>query len=283
MSTHDDARRPAGGSSTGGDHGLRAAASAALRTPAELLDYRDLTVVVTGSSTGIGAGVARRFSQAGAAVVLHARTGDLRPVADELPEPSTTVHADLADPDAAAVIVATAVEAFGRLDVVVNNAGIQPLAALSDVSDADWRAMLEVNVTAVHRLTQAAARRMRAQGDGGAILHVASIEGHQPAAAHGHYATAKAAVRMHARAAAAELGADGIRVNTVSPGLIGRPGLADEWPDGVERWRSAAPLTRLGTPEDVGDACVFLCSPLARWITGADLVVDGGVLCRPTW
>ena len=78
-------------------------------------------------------------------------------------------------------------------------------------------------------------------------------------------------------------GPDGIRINTVSPGLIDRPGLADDWPEGVTRYLAAAPLERLGTPEDVGDACVFLCSDLSRWITGTDLLVDGGVLTNTTW
>jgi NAD(P)-dependent dehydrogenase (short-subunit alcohol dehydrogenase family) len=88
---------------------------------------------------------------------------------------------------------------------------------------------------------------------------------------------------MHARASALAWGKHDIRVNAVSPGLIDRPGLEDDWPDGVERWRRSAPLVRLGTPEDIGDACVFLSSDLARWVTGANLVVDGGVLTRPTW
>jgi NAD(P)-dependent dehydrogenase (short-subunit alcohol dehydrogenase family) len=124
---------------------------------------------------------------------------------------------------------------------------------------------------------------MREQGSGGSIVHIASIEGSQPAPGHGHYSTAKAGVIMHARAAALEYGPDDIRVNSVSPGLIDRPGLDGTWPDGVARWRAGAPLGRLGTPEDVGDACLFLCSDLARWITGIDLVVDGGVLSGPTW
>lgn len=88
---------------------------------------------------------------------------------------------------------------------------------------------------------------------------------------------------MHARAAALEYGPLGIRVNTVSPGLIEREGLAEDWPEGVRRWERAAPAGRLGRPEDVGDACAFLASPLASWITGHDLVVDGGVSARPRW
>ena len=83
--------------------------------------------------------------------------------------------------------------------------------------------------------------------------------------------------------ASLELGPTGIRVNAVAPGLIDRPGMAEAWPEGVARWEAAAPLQRLGTAADVADACLFLASPLARWITGAVLVVDGGVLSRPTW
>ena len=88
---------------------------------------------------------------------------------------------------------------------------------------------------------------------------------------------------MHTRAAALELGAHRIRVNAVAPGLIDRAGLAAAWPDGVQRWLAACPLERLGTTDDVGDAVLFLLSDGARWITGATLVVDGGMLARPTW
>ena len=88
---------------------------------------------------------------------------------------------------------------------------------------------------------------------------------------------------MHTRAAALELGPRGIRVNCVSPGLIEAPGIEASWPEGVARWHGAAPLERLGRPDDVADAVLFLASPAARWITGANLVVDGGVLAHNTW
>jgi NAD(P)-dependent dehydrogenase (short-subunit alcohol dehydrogenase family) len=123
---------------------------------------------------------------------------------------------------------------------------------------------------------------MRGAG-GGSIIHIASIEGSQPAYGHAHYAASKAAIIMHARAAAIEYGPLGIRVNTVSPGLIARPGLEQDWPEGVGRWLAAAPLGRLGTGMDVANACLFLASPLASWITGHNLVVDGGMSAHPTW
>lgn len=251
--------------------------------PAEMLDLAGKVVIVTGASGGIGTGIVRRFSDAGASVLAHSRSRH----ATELQENSgghvEAFQADLTHPDGPRATADAVVDVFGRVDALVNNAGIQTLVPFAEMNDGDWSEMIDTNLTAVHRLTQAVANRMRHQGDGGAIVHIASIEGTQPAPLHGHYATAKAGVIMHARAAALSYGADGIRVNTVSPGLIGRLGLEEDWPDGVARWRNAAPLGRLGTPEDVADACLFLCSDLARWITGVDLVVDGGVLTHPTW
>ena len=119
---------------------------------------------------------------------------------------------------------------------------------------------------------------MIAQGDGGAVVNIASIEGINPAPNHSHYNAAKGGVLMLTRSMANELGEQGIRVNAVSPGLIWRPGLEQDWPDGVARYQKAAPLKRLGQPEDVADACLFLASHASRWITGINLIVDGGVL-----
>jgi NAD(P)-dependent dehydrogenase (short-subunit alcohol dehydrogenase family) len=148
------------------------------------------------------------------------------------------------------------------------------------LSADDVREMLRVNVAGVVAMTHAAARVFPG---GGAIVNIASIEGLQPAAGHSHYAASKAAVIMHTRAAALELGSRGIRVNALAPGLIDAPGLAAAWPDGVKRWLANCPLERLGTTRDVADAVLFLLSDAARWITGATLVVDGGMLARPTW
>ena len=175
-----------------------------------------------------------------------------------------------------------AVDAFGRLDIVVNNAGIQPVAPLEAIGDEELVEMLRVNVAGVAAMTREA--RGGDGTGGGAIVNVSSIEGLQPAFEHSHYAAAKAAVIMHTRAAALELGRAGIRVNCVSPGLIDAPGARRRpgrraSPAGTPRRRSSASAT----PTDVADAVLFLVSPAARWISGANLVVDGGVLAHNTW
>jgi len=154
---------------------------------------------------------------------------------------------------------------------------------LPAIGPEDAAEMLRVNVGGVIAMTREAAAVMAEHSSGGAIVNIGSIEGLQPAFDHSHYAASKAAVIMHTRAAALELGPCGVRVNCVSPGLIDVDGLAEAWPDGVARWHAAAPLGRLGQPADVADAVLFLASDAARWITGANLVVDGGVLTHNTW
>lgn len=245
-----------------------------LASPADLIDLSARVIVVTGAGGGIGTGIVRRLHQAGATVVGVTRSTRVTAPA------ATVLTADLAVIDAADEVVTAVLDTHGRLDGLVNNAGIQPTAPFTELTDEQWTEMIDVDLTAVHRLTHAAARVM--QG-GGAVVHIASIEAHHPTPVHGHYAVAKAGLVMHARAAALAWGPHGVRVNSISPGLIARPGIEDQWPEGVQRWTRAAPLGRLGTPEDIGDACVFLCSDLARWITGVDLVVDGGVLTNTTW
>jgi NAD(P)-dependent dehydrogenase (short-subunit alcohol dehydrogenase family) len=194
---------------------------------------------------------------------------------------SLAIQGDLsARPDAERLIAQT-VEVFGKINVLVNNAGIYPLHSLLDMTDEQWDLVVDANLRSVYLCTQLAARQMIAQGDErNAIVNIASIEAENPAPMHSHYNAAKAGVVMHTKAAAHELGRYGIRVNVVSPGLIWTEGIEQSWADGVERWQKAAPLTRLGMPDDVADACLFLASSAARWITGANLVVDGGVMTK---
>jgi NAD(P)-dependent dehydrogenase (short-subunit alcohol dehydrogenase family) len=253
-----------------------------------LLDFSGRVVVVTGGGRGIGAGIALRFAQAGAAVVVNYRAsaaGAEETVARIAAGGGRAlkVAGDVSQAADAERVMAAAGAAFGRIDALVNNAGIYPVAALLEMTEAAWDEVVDANLRSVHVCTQAAARRMVAAGSGGAIVNVASIEAHNPAALHSHYDAAKAGVVMHTRAAARELGPHGIRVNSVSPGLIWREGLDEDWPDGVARYSRAVPLGRLGRPDDVADACLFLASPAARWITGADLLVDGGVMTNTVY
>ncbi|GAA1595281.1 SDR family NAD(P)-dependent oxidoreductase [Leucobacter chromiireducens] len=268
-----------------------------------LPDLGGQRVLVTGASGGIGGGIARRFGAAGARLALHYR-GSAAPVfalIEELRDrgvEAVAVRADLALPGAAAGLVADAVDALGGLDGLVNNAGIQPLTPLADTSREEWDEVLGTNLGAVFELSREAAAAMQRTAESEAvasfdrdqeapvsrwITHIASIEASRPAPAHAHYAVAKAGLVMHARAAALELGPAGVRVNTVSPGLVSRPGLAEAWPEGVASYTERAPLGRLATAEDIGNACVLLASAGASFITGQDLAVDGGMLATPGW
>ncbi|WP_336653127.1 MULTISPECIES: SDR family NAD(P)-dependent oxidoreductase [unclassified Leucobacter] len=258
----------------------------------QLPDLSAQRVLVTGASGGVGSGIARRFVAAGAHVAVHYRGASAASIdtaftlVEELRERggvAVAVRADLGEPGSAARLVDEAVRALGGLDGLVNNAGIQPLATLAETSREEWDEVLATNLGAVFELSQAAAAAMGDADGNRWITHIASIEASRPAPAHAHYAVAKAGLVMHARAAALELGPAGIRVNTVSPGLVDRPGLAEAWPEGVESWIARAPLGRLATADDIGNACVLLASPAAAFITGQDLAVDGGMLATPGW
>jgi NAD(P)-dependent dehydrogenase (short-subunit alcohol dehydrogenase family) len=188
------------------------------------------------------------------------------------------IGADLREPDEVERLFEETAERLGGIDVLVNNAGSYPLHRLVDATADEWKAVLDTNLLSVHLCTQAVARRLIARGSGGAVVNVASIEGLRPAPMHSHYTAAKSGVLAYTRSAALELGPHGIRVNAVSPGLIWREGIEASWPEGVESFRARAPLGRLGRPEDVAHACLFLASSEASFVTGANLVVDGGVL-----
>jgi NAD(P)-dependent dehydrogenase (short-subunit alcohol dehydrogenase family) len=254
-----------------------------------LLDLSGRTVIVTGASGGIGSGIARRMAEAGANVVCHYngnRTGADAVVADieRTGGKAAAAQADIASAEGVAALVDHTLKTFGKLHAVVNNAGHQPVEALLDVSEASWAKMMAINAGGPFLLTRAFAEHVRAsKTEGASVVNIASIEGHNPAPGHGHYATSKAALLMFTKAAALEFGNLGIRVNAICPGLIHRDGIEQGWPEGVARWNKAAPLGRLGQPEDIADAALFLVSDAARWITGADLVVDGGVSTHPTW
>jgi NAD(P)-dependent dehydrogenase (short-subunit alcohol dehydrogenase family) len=252
-------------------------------SPEKLFDFTGKVVLVTGGGSGIGAGIVRRFGQAGATVMIDYRSSreGAERVASEIRKmggKAATFQADVTQSNQVSELFRETLSTFKKLDVLINNAGTFPLHSLLDMEESDWDYVVNTNLKSAFLCTQLAAQQMVQQGTGGAIVNVSTIEAENPAPMHSHYDAAKAGMSMHARTAALELGRYGIRVNNVAPGLIWKDGIEREWPEGVERWLSKAPLGRLGMPDDVADACLFLASPAARWITGANLVVDGGVM-----
>ena len=251
-----------------------------MMSPAASLDFSGKIVLVTGASGGLGAGIARVFAEAGARLALHYK--DNRGKAETLrlslpsPERHFTVHADGCDESSVGRLWEEIARIAGgeAVAALINNAGIYPSGTLLGTDAAAWRAVIDANLTSTHLFTRGAAALMTS---GGAIVNIASVEGMRPVIGHAHYSAAKAAVIQYTRAAALELAARGIRVNAVSPGLIQREGLERAWPSGYRRYIKAAPLGRTGLPEEIGFACLFLASPAASWITGANLPVDGGV------
>lgn len=250
-----------------------------VRPTTELLDLTGETVLVTGASGNIGTAIAARLAEAGATIVAHYYSNEAaaRELVDRIGQ-GEIVQADLREETAVGTMISST-----RPTMLVHNAAAQPVAALGEMSLAGWRDVMAANLDSAFLITQRAARAWIEARRAGAIVNIASIEGMDPAVGHAHYATSKAGLLMLTRAAALEFGSYGIRVNCVAPGLIDRDGLARDWPDGVARWHDRVPLGRMGSPIDVADAVLFLLSPAARWISGSNLVVDGGMSAQSKW
>lgn len=242
------------------------------------LGLQEKTVVITGAGGGIGQALAQAFAGQGARVVLLDRDLDrAEPLAQSLGGGAVALACDLADP-ASVAQAAAAVEAQGGADVLVNSAAILRPGALADVATADWSAMLAVNLTGYLTAAQAFGRGMRERGRG-ALVHVASIAGSQPQPLSGAYSASKAATVMMSRQLAAEWGPQGVRSNCVSPGLVLTPMSQAFYADPQVKARREAmvPLGRIAAPQDMADAALFLASDRASYVTGQDLVVDGGL------
>jgi ketoreductase RED2 len=234
--------------------------------------------IVTGSASGIGAAVARRFGAEGASVVVNSvRSVDAgREVADSLPS-AMYVQADVADPADGERLIASALEQFGHLDVLVNNAGTTEVIPHADLDAAGldvWRKIFEVNVFAPWLLSRSAVPALRQSR--GNIINVTSIAGVRPTGSSIPYAASKAALNHMTLLLANALGPD-VRVNAVAPGLIDTPWTAD-W-DAVRAYvRATAPMARSGTPEDVAEVALMLA--VAEYVTGEVILVDGGMALR---
>lgn len=243
------------------------------------------SVLVTGAGGGIGAAIAQAFAAHGALVYIHYATSKDRAedIAHEIISKGGTakaVQGDLRTKEGVDAVFNHIEEDGPGIDILINNAGIYPISSLLDMSEEDWKNMFAANVDSAFFCTQRAARKM---ADGGNIINIASLSATMPGPLHSHYNASKAALVMLTRSSAQELGPSHIRVNCISPGLVNRPGLEEVWPEGVASWMSKAPLKQLGEAEDVANACLFLASDAARWISGQNLVLDGGMSSAPIY
>ncbi|MGH2960953.1 MAG: SDR family NAD(P)-dependent oxidoreductase [Solirubrobacterales bacterium] len=265
------------------------------------LDLNGRVSVVTGASKGIGLAVARTLLAEGANVVASSRTRSAGLDAlEELPGDLLHVPANLMEPDAPAEVIARAVERFGRLDDLVNNAGGPPPGTelprfgFLDLTDDDWREMFEFNLIAAVRACRAAIPALVERG-GGAIVNVSSVHGRQPSAVNVDYGAAKAAMINLTKALSEEFGPQGIRVNGVCPGPVNTPWWTDDGgaadilaaKTGASResvMATVAPemmnltIGRLAEPEEIADAVALLASPRSASTTGTEIMVDSGMI-----
>jgi len=242
------------------------------------------TVLVTGASTGIGRAAAIGAAQHGADVVInyHARDEDAEAciaAIEATGQRGLAVKGDVAEPETAKAFVAKAVEAFGKVDVMVNNAGICPFHAFLDMPVETFERTMRVNLHGAYFMVQAAANQMVAQGHGGAIVAVSSISALVGGEYQTHYTPTKAGVHSLMQSTAIALGKYKIRCNSLLPGTILTEINKDDLADDAKRtyMESRVPLGRLGAPEDMVGPIVFLASDMAAYVTGAALLVDGGM------
>jgi len=238
--------------------------------------------VITGGSKGIGLGIADALMAAGAHVTLTARgAGQLAAAAETLQAryPGQEVRTVVGDAAGECEATLAGLDAIlPAVDVVVANAGWGNIRSFLEITVQDWDDIVALNLTGTFRVMQWAARRMAAAGDGAdrAILVVSSIRALGARVGTAPYAATKAALNQLVRVAALELAGTGVRVNALSPGITATPMSIEQNPQVLAAMTQSVPMGRAGTPLDMGAAAVFLCSPQARFVTGANLVVDGG-------
>lgn len=239
--------------------------------------------LVTGGGTGIGLAIAKRLGQLGAKIVIASRSArNLESGATELTTSGAdvlTVPVDVRRPEAVDALVARAVETFGGIDILVNNAAGNFICRAEDLSPNGWNAVIGIVLNGSFYCSRAVGRHMIARGQGGAIVSVLANYVWTGSAGTIHSAAAKAGVMSMTQTLAVEWARHRIRVNAVAPGPIESPGAAKQlWatPDAVARITDLVPLGRWGQPSEVADAVAFLASPHAAYITGETLTIDGG-------
>lgn len=240
------------------------------------LDLSGKVAIVTGGTRGVGRGITRRFLEAGARVVVCARKEPQGPVSAGGRE-ARFVPADVRDGEQIARVLAEVRESFGRLDVLVNNAGGSPQVMTADASPRFSEAIIRLNLIAPLEFARQANALMQDQEEGGSILFISSVSALRPSPGTAAYGAAKAGLLSLTQSLAVEW-APKVRVNSITAGMI-RTELSelhygDE--EGIARVAATVPLGRLGEPDDVGDACLYLASPLARYVSGASLLLHGG-------
>ncbi len=242
------------------------------------LDFSGKVVVVTGGARGVGRGISESFLAAGAEVVICGRS---EPAAADLPahggRRAVFVQADVRDAEQAGAVIEQTSGRFGRLDVLVNNAGGSPAVPAAEASARFISQVIALNLVAPFYCAQAANRVMQEQSEGGSIVNIGSVSGLRPSPGTAAYGAAKAGLINLTRSLAVEW-APKVRVNCVVAGMVATEAADDHYGGAVGLAAVAAtvPLGRLGTPDDVAGVCLFLASPLAGYLSGAEVVVHGG-------
>jgi citronellol/citronellal dehydrogenase len=236
--------------------------------------------VITGGGTGIGRATALELARTGARVAICGRRSELleetKAAVEALGGECLAVPTDIREPEQAEALVEAALERFGLLDVLVNNAGGQFIAKAEDISPNGWRAVHRLNVDAVWNLTRLVATRSMIPGSGGLVVFI-GLSPRRAIPGMAHAISARAAVEALSSTLALEWGRHGIRTVTVTPGVIQTEGLESYGADAVAEWEADIPLGRLGSPEEVASVIAFLASPGGAYITGATILVDGGI------
>lgn len=250
----------------------------------QLIDLTGRTAIVTGGAMGIGLGIVRRLHEAGASVLV----ADLDPSAgehtvealrDRRADSALAVRSDVSDPESVERMVEAAVESFGGVDILVNNAGIYPMKGLSDLDLETFRRVIDVNLIGLFLCTKAVSARMIAQGRGGRIVNITSIDALHPSMVGlAPYDASKHGAWGFTKNIALELAPHDIAVNAIAPGGIKTPGIGDMDEAAIAGFEAMIPMRRMGDPDDIGRATLFLASDLSSYMTGAQIVVDGGRL-----